>query len=671
MDVAQILTPPSKNRWSPNVDFKPRQRQSRLSPGMAPQLSPELTRSPLSPTDSLALPDLRWTRGRLSPNPSMVSYDLEEEGDETESASEVEHSRHPRPLLLLKRSRGMQTEPLQTPIPSLPPSISPQDPRSESSSFSESPLSQVGAILDRVYVLCSRMCQADALTLTNRLKRQHLRGADVRHLSRSTVNGILNEAAGLRTQFRFLLEDDKVVTTCTRKDLRLLFKFVKDVFTEMAQMRITLNDIVLDPTCAPRISDSVLHPGKAEADLAKEKEKDPFALVNPAGWIAPISKLFAPAGRSEGVSEGGGAVQRSHSGRMSLGRPGRFVPKLGPALAASATTVNVEFSGSGVGRAVTSVNDAAVPVPSETSTVPASQSNSSIMGIFAGAPLNSNGIEPESPWVILPSTSFNRPRSTHPKHGSGSPMATARRTSGRRHTSRLSRNVDALIELEQDNEDQDVVPPLLERTLRRRGLSDSSIHSTFTSQATDETRLPSNPPSPLRNTHVVNPILPSRAPRWSDTTSMFQTLSDTIRTLRSNAVDVMAPLAYSNEQPSRPSQEENLAQAPTVTTPSTIPISIEPTSSQASQYSSVAPSASEAEHSREREGTPKKKKKTVSPPVRTPRSGRTLPSWDGMVDPLVAADPFMASSFRDESLLQRLNRSRPNGLSESHSRDFL
>ena len=621
----------------------------------------------MSPTDSLALPELRWTRGRLSPKASSVSYDLEEEGDDAESTSE-ERNRHPRPLLLLKRSRGTQTEPFRPSLPSHTSSISPQDPRSESSSFSESPLSQVGAILDRVYVLCNRLCQADALTLTNRLKRQHLRGADVRHLSRSTVNGILNEAAGLRTQFRFLLEDDKVVTTCTRKDLRLLFKFVKDIFTEMGQMRITLNDIVLDPTCAPRISESVLNPGKAEADSAKEK--DVFALVNPAGWMAPISKLFAPAGRSEGVSEASGAVQRSHSGRTSLGRPGRFVPKLGPALAASATTVNVEFSGSGVGRAVTSVNDAAVPGPPEMTPMPSSQSSAGIMGIFAGAPLNSNGIEPDSPWVILPPTSLHRSRSTHLKQDRDNPMGTAGGTAGRRHIRRFSRNVDALIELEQDGEEQDVVPPLLERTLRRRGLSDSSIHSTFTNQATDETRPPSGPPSPLRSTHVANPILPSRGPRWSDRTSVFQTLSDTIKTLRSTAVDVMAPLAYSNEQANRSSQEEAPVQTHSVTTPSTIPISIEATSSQASQYSSVAPSASEAEHSHEREGTPKKKK-TAAQHVRSQRSGRTVPSWDGMVDPLVAADPFMASSFRDESLLQRLNRSRPNGLSDSHSRDFL
>ena len=92
------------------------------------------------------------------------------------------------------------------------------------------------------------MSQADALTLTNRLKRQNLKGADIGYLSRSTVSHILSEATGLRAQFRSVMEDDKVVLACTRKDMRLLFKFIKDVFAEMGQMRITSFSTLQLPT---------------------------------------------------------------------------------------------------------------------------------------------------------------------------------------------------------------------------------------------------------------------------------------------------------------------------------------------------------------------------------------------------------------------------------------
>ena len=140
------------------------------------------------------------------------------------------------------------------------------------------------------------MNQADALTLTNRLKRQNLKGADIGHLSRSTFGHILSEATGLCAQFRSLFEDDKVVLSCTREDLRLLFKFVKDVFAEMGQMRVTLNDVILDPSTANRVRELSLNPGKADTEA---KEREISAQTGVAGWMAPISKLFTPTVRTD------------------------------------------------------------------------------------------------------------------------------------------------------------------------------------------------------------------------------------------------------------------------------------------------------------------------------------------------------------------------------------
>ncbi|KAJ7571938.1 hypothetical protein C8J56DRAFT_1176433 [Mycena floridula] len=391
---------------------------------------------------------------------------------------EKHHPTH-KPLFLLARTarsdRAIQTEThgaLLSPstVPSHTSSPSPNDPRSESSSFSESSASNMSILLERVAGLLNRMSQADALTLTNRLKRQHLKGADIGYLSRSTVGNIVNDVGALRTQFRALLEDDKAVTVCTRRDLRSLFKVLKDIFSEMGQMRVTLNQVILDPSVAPAVSELSLNPSKAEAESIATQEKD-------GSWMAPISKLFGAAPAP--------GITRSVSGR-AIPRPPRFVPKLQPALSASATTVNVEFSGSGVGRAVTSTQVQAVSSPA---------SHSNVMGIFAGAPAI-----PDS-WVVLPKV----PRRVQ---SSIRPTETA--------NNRLSRNVDAIIDFanppREDDEEADYLGPLIQRGLRRKNLSDSSIHSTFMEQEAPA-------PSPTDG-------------QWSDRTSVLQSLSRKVQNFR-------------------------------------------------------------------------------------------------------------------------------------------
>ena len=232
------------------------------------------------------------------------------------------------------------------------------------------------------------MSQADALTLTNRLKRQNLKGADIGHLSRNTVSHILSEATGLRTQFRSLLEDDKVVLACTRKDMRLLFKFVKDVFAEMGQMRVTLNDVILDPSTANRVRELSLNPGKAD-----KEEREVSAQAGVAGWMAPISKLFTPAARTDTTPVDRQATLVPSTISRGTSHPPRSIPKLGPALAASATTVNVEFSGTG--RSVTSTFSSQPLTQSD----PYFDTASGVMGIFAGAPRSHAEFDP---WIVIP-----------------------------------------------------------------------------------------------------------------------------------------------------------------------------------------------------------------------------------------------------------------------------
>jgi len=60
----------------------------------------------------------------------------------------------------------------------------------------------------------------------------------------------------LRSNFQSLLEDDKIMTLCTRKDLRALFNLLKDAFNEFGELRMTLNDAILNLSLAPKISEA-------------------------------------------------------------------------------------------------------------------------------------------------------------------------------------------------------------------------------------------------------------------------------------------------------------------------------------------------------------------------------------------------------------------------------
>lgn len=461
---------------------------------------------------------------------SFLSMEVEDE-----SASPYRTKTH-KSLLLLSRSRGVQTEPEENNLLSIPgpprsevssPSI---DPRSESSSFSDSQSSHISTILERTASLLNRITSADALTLTNRLKRQHLVGADVGHISRTTIHTIVSEASALRNQYRALLEDEKISTTCSRNDLRRLFKLVRDMFVELGQLRISLNEIVLDPSIAPKVSQQALHPSAAEAQ--RKATQDSNGTNTQPGWMAPISKLFgtsttgSPSPQPPPLS----GLNRHSSQRL----PPRVAPKLGPALAASTTTVNVEFSGTGVGR----TNTVSIHAPRPQPTLRQAPS-SSLLGIFAGAQRTST----PDPWVLLPSDSAPR---VAPPQRSAEPSL----LSNGKSNNRFSRNVDAVIDASNtavpsemmipEEEDSPGPQPHPQR-LRRRGLSDSSIHSTF--MARKEETYPTLHPDLFDNTNTqqrgqgtaaaaqgTSHLPHRRMPDRGD--SMFQTLSRRVQSFR-------------------------------------------------------------------------------------------------------------------------------------------
>lgn len=334
-----------------------------------------------------------------------------------------------------------------------------------------------------------------------------------------------------------------------------------------------MNDIVLDPGSASRVSELALDPAKAEKEVQKmrererEKERERDRDGGGTGWMAPISKLFggsagsAAHGRTTDASAGpepaggatspaaaalGGLTRSTSSRAPSHTQRPRLVPKLQPALSASATTVNVEFS-SGVGRSVSSSTPASTFSSRQNSTMSTStlstsnyahgsasnyasagpsrqqtqigsigndnptlgggahvgpSASSSVMGIFAGAPI----IPDHDPWVVIPNIP-NVPRDSRRQStlrpgfnpvGLGVNPDYSNVLPG----NRLPRNVDAVIDEVSarsplsptthreketgDEEEEDVVTPLVPRALRRRGLSDSSLRSTYMSEANED-----------------------------------------------------------------------------------------------------------------------------------------------------------------------------------------
>lgn len=105
------------------------------------------------------------------------------------------------------------------------------------------------------------------------------------------------------------------------------------------------------------------------------------------------------------------------------------------------------------------------------------------MNIFAGAPRVEEG---QDPWVVIPRLQHGN---NIPNIASINGPTTIGRSTLRHANSRLSRTVDAVIDSPaqgEHGEEQDVVGTLLERTLTRRGMSDSSIHSTFKSHGEEQ-----------------------------------------------------------------------------------------------------------------------------------------------------------------------------------------
>ncbi|WVR05396.1 hypothetical protein IAU60_002410 [Kwoniella sp. DSM 27419] len=531
-------------------------------------------RSTMSPHDS----------GEYSPNLGRTVVDEPIVDDPSPMSDSVltntsPHKRAKRKtLLLLTRSQGVQTDPVNTLASTttqsstssrrgsdagVPPTstgtspVPPSEDRSETSSITEPRAGLLLVLIEHMSRMLARLRDADVPTLNKRLKKHNLPG-DVAHLSQSTMRALQREVADLRNHFKGAQNLGGV----DRKDFNLLLRLFKDVFTDLVDLQAIVNDITINPSLAKKLQRAAF---KEEEDEAAKAAKQASGL----GWIAaPITKFFVtPADVAEAEQaipvRPGKGLDRSRTNSA----PVKAVPKQQATSSATTTHVSVEFGGTGiVRRATPAVSMTGVAEGTAQPTAPLAESDLANRSISAATyEAADGGLAPPVMRTVRRSKSrANRnellgifagaaPRSGPPSSsadasavsGQNQPSAPGRRTlrSVSSQTfndktirarepinarKRISAVVDAVIDSsadQLDDNDRSIAvsgsyePPLLERTLRPRGLSDSSIRSTFVSHA--------HPVEQVSDASMGGPL--GRAQAYSGVTAtgggVFQTIS--------------------------------------------------------------------------------------------------------------------------------------------------
>jgi hypothetical protein len=200
--------------------------------------------------------------------------------------------------------------------------------KSDTSSIHETRTGSLSTLISHMNLILTRISSASVPTLTKRLKRQHLPG-DVGHLSKSTITSILAEVNDLRTHFRTVLdaerrgldaaggsigmtEREKLDSLVTRKDFLSLVKLFKDIFSELSQLRGTVNDVILDPSMAVKLREAMLAEEAEEEARGRPRPKPVSRQTSGLGWIAkPISKFFVTPPVESGEEEASGNGGRS------------------------------------------------------------------------------------------------------------------------------------------------------------------------------------------------------------------------------------------------------------------------------------------------------------------------------------------------------------------------
>lgn len=326
-----------------------------------------------------------------------------------------------------------------------------------------------------------------------------------------------HEIDGLRDRFRRVIELERAAqhrdsavashpdvatssdtSLVTRREFVSLVKLLRDLLSETSRMRHLLNRVQLEPALAHRLGELDM-PGVFDGGgVTERKTARPAAAEAAANLLAPLSRLLGVASPEQAT------LSAAENARPSLAQSRR-----GGSSTVSTATVNVEFGGGAVRPAPSSApspdaaarrggpHGAAEPEPR--------QVRRELSSIFAGASTTTRRTQlpgPAAQGRAIPASSAAA--STSRLVSAAASAATSYIPFGRILSSyrpAMSSTANAVIDFipsappalespfdEDDTEEGDgdaYSPPstLLERQLRPRGLSDSSIRSTFVSHA--------------------------------------------------------------------------------------------------------------------------------------------------------------------------------------------
>lgn len=414
-------------------------------------------------------------------------------------------------------------------------------PTSNLQALTEQPHTPMTTLSANLSSLLTKLHQADISTIHTRLRRQHLSltKESLRHVSDTTLKALESSVKELVLPTHGLLSVDGDRPArwegawVGRDEWRSLLGWCRNVLLEAVSLRAHVNDAELK-------------------EFGKDKDT--------GSWIKPISRLFSGTHAESNSNQPSNQPNPTPPRNFTSPRPVRPPPKLQPALAPSTTTVNVEFTGSGL-RHSTPGPEAQLrrefqpppsipeqPATSNTSTTTTSVPNKdrTVRDIFAGSRMGSvNGNEAKE-WVVLPKKSSRvfRQNTTPSSQNTlrQDSLATIKR--GRR----MSRVLDAILddpnsglnEVDADDDTQETDSPVRTNEVfspsrplrpRGRGLSDSSIHTTFmTHGAQLDAHNITNGSSTIKDRYsgiLPISILPDRG-------SMFQALSQRVQSLASS-----------------------------------------------------------------------------------------------------------------------------------------
>jgi hypothetical protein len=257
-----------------------------------------------------------------------------------------------------------------------------------------------------------------------------------------------------------------------RREFIVLVRLLRDVLRELSRLRFLVNYVVLEPGIAPKLKDIDASGEYTPTELQPERSTTASSL------LAPISRWLHGA---DMTTKRESVQSRRVSAVSTSSTTSRPPPKLVASSALASATVNVEF-GSGVVRRAVSVAPASGSGDGSLRQQAIAQSRGGsgrreLHSIFkGGAP----SLPPGENWVVLGRQRGGR--RPLPPQGSWEPGAST--SSSRTMSSAVDAVVDTFAQTQTNNDeggDGRVSGNLLERTLRPRGLSDSSLHSTFLS----------------------------------------------------------------------------------------------------------------------------------------------------------------------------------------------